>query len=92
MSHSVSLSWAASVDPVDGYFIFKGKTAGGEATTPVNSAIVTGTSFVDTSATPGSEFYVVKSSLGGVLSIASNEIDAVILPAPPTGLTLVSAS
>lgn len=92
MSHSVSLSWTASTDPVDGYQIFKGKTAGGEATTPVNVALVTGTSYVDTTAAPGDEFYVVKSSLGGVLSVASNEISAVILPAPPTGLTLVSAS
>lgn len=92
MSHSVSLSWTASADQVDGYQIFKGLTAGGEATTPVNSALVTGTTFIDTTAAPGDEFYVVKSSLGGVLSVASNEVQAVILPAPPTNLTVTSVA
>jgi hypothetical protein len=92
MSHSVSLSWTASTDAVDGYQIFRGKTAGGEGATPINPALVTGTTYVDTGATPGEEFYVVKSSIGGVLSSASNEVSTQILPAPPTALTITASS
>jgi hypothetical protein len=91
MAHSVSLSWTASTDAVDGYNIYKGPTSGSEST-KVNAALVTTTTFVDSTATPGSEFYAVKSSLGGVESVLSNSVDAVILPAPPTALTLVSVS
>lgn len=91
MSHNVNLSWAASTDSVDGYNIYKGATSGAE-TTKVNSALVTGTTFDDTTAAPGNWFYAVKSSLGGVESVFSNSINAVILPAPPTALTLVSVN
>lgn len=91
MSHNVNLSWTASSDSVDGYNIYKGTTSGAEAT-KVNSALVTGTTFDDTTATPGNWFYAVKSSLGGVESLLSNSINAVILPAAPTALTLVSVN
>ena len=40
----------------------------------------------------GEDFYTVKSvASGNELSVPSNEISAVILPAPPTNLILVSA-
>lgn len=91
MSHHVSLQWVASTDPVDGYSIYKGTVSGAE-TTKVNSALITGTTYDDTTATPGNWFYAVKSSLGGVESVLSNSINAVILPAPPTALTLVASN
>jgi len=91
MAHSAVLSWTASTDAVDGYNVYRGSAAGQEST-KINSALVTDVTFTDSSIPLGDSFYVVKSSLGGVESVASNEVSAVILPAPPTALTLVSAS
>ena len=91
MAHSVSLSWTASTDTVDGYNIYRGLTSGSEST-KVNSAVVVGTAFTDSAPLVGSTFYVVRSVKNGAESINSNEVNAVILPAPPTSLTLVSAS
>jgi hypothetical protein len=91
MSHSVSLAWTASTDAVDGYNIYRGSAAGAE-NVKLNSALVTATTFVDSAAPLGHDFYVVKSSIGGVESIASNEVNTVILPAPPTGLTITASS
>ena len=93
MAHSVSLSWVKSTDAVDGYNVYRGTTAAGESTTPINAALITGTTYVDTvDAAPGDNFYVVKSSLGGVLSIASDEVEAVLLPAPATDLAVTASS
>lgn len=91
MAHSVNLQWAASSDAVDGYLIYRGSKAGQEATTPLNTTLVTGTSYDDTTAVAGQSFYVVKSSLDGVLSIVSNEVSVSLPPAPPTNLVVVSA-
>ena len=91
MSHSVKLGWTPSTDTVDGYNIYRGSTAGTEST-KINGALVTGSSFTDNSPLLGNNFYVVKSSLGGVESVVSNEVTTVILPAPPTNLVVVSAS
>ena len=93
MSHSVALSWTASTDTVDGYNIYRGTAAGGEATTPVNTGgPVTGTTFTDTSVTDGDFFYVARSVKGGVESVNSNEVEAKIVPAPPTSLTVTAAA
>lgn len=81
----VKLTWVASTDAVDGYNIYRSVTAGTE-TTKLNSALVVGTTFTDTAPLAGKNFYVAKSSLGGVESLSSNEISAVLLPAPPTQL------
>lgn len=90
MPHSVSLSWTASADQVDGYNVYRGSAAGSEST-KVNAALITGVTFIDTTAVVGSEFYAVKASLGGVESLFSNSVNAVILPSAPTNLILVSA-
>lgn len=91
MAHSVSISWTASTDAVDGYNVYKGSAAGAE-TVKVNAALITTDSFVDANASLGTSFYAVKSSLGGVESLLSNSIEAVILPAAPTNVVLVSAA
>ncbi len=91
MAHSASLSWTASTDTVDGYNVYRGSAAGAE-TTKVNSALITGTTFIDTNPPLGQDFYVARSSKGGVESINSNEVSAVILPAPPTALAVVASS
>lgn len=92
MAHQVAMSWTASTDAVDGYNVYRGTAAGAESSTPLNAALVSGTSYTDSSVTPGTWFYVVKASKGGALSVVSDEISAVILPAPATNLVLVSAS
>ena len=89
MAHTVTLSWTASTDAVDGYNIYRG-VATGQETTLVNTALVTGTSFTDTTAVVGSDFYVAKAVKGGVESIASNEVSVVLLPAAPTNLVAVA--
>lgn len=91
MAHSVQLSWTASTDTVDGYNLYRGTVSGGE-TTKVNTAIITATTFTDSSPVLGENFYVARSMKGGVESVNSNEATAVILPAPPTALVVVTAS
>lgn len=91
MAHSVSLSWTASTDPVDGYNVYRGSAAGQE-TTKVNSSLVTGTTYTDTTAVLGDDFYVVRAVLGGVEAVNSNEVDARVLPAPATNLTITSVA
>jgi hypothetical protein len=77
---------------VDGYNVYRGFSPGAEGTTPLNPALITGTTFTDTTPLVGEDYYVVKASKSGVLSVASNEVAAAILPAAPTGLTVVASS
>lgn len=91
MSHSVSLTWTASSDAVDGYNVYEGSTTGSE-TRKVNTAVVTGTSFIDASPSLGNNFYIARSIKNGVESVNSNEVNAVILPAPPTQLIVTASS
>ncbi len=90
MSHQVTLSWVASTDAVDGYNVYRGAVAGAE-TTKINSALVTPLTFVDSSPLLGRNFYEVRSSIGGVESVVSNEVSTVILPAPPTNLAITAS-
>ena len=89
MAHSIALSWTASVDAVDGYNVYRGDAAGAE-TTKVNSAIIVGTTFTDLSPLAGPNFYVARSVKAGVESVNSNEVSAVLLPAPPTNLAVLA--
>jgi hypothetical protein len=88
MAHKAVLNWVASSDTVDGYNLYRGIAAGQE-TTKLNTALVTGTTFTDNSPVLGSNFYVARSVVGGVESVNSNEVSAVLLPASPTGLVVV---
>jgi len=88
MPHSVTLNWIASVDAVDGYNLYRGAVKGQE-TTKINSSLVTGTSFVDTAPVMGTEYYVVRSVAGSQESVPSNEATAVLVPFPPSNLTVV---
>lgn len=91
MAHDVKLAWAASSDPVSGYNVYRGAGAGLE-TTLLNAAPIAGLTYDDTVESAGVSFYVVKSVLNGVESVASNEISVTLRPAPPTNLVVVSAS
>lgn len=78
--HFVYLTWTASSSTgVVGYNIYRGTASGAESTTPVNTGgPVTGTSFADTTAVPGTTYYyVVKATNGSSESNASTESSAV---------------
>lgn len=92
MAHSAVLTWVASTDAVAGYNIYRGTNPpGNEGATPINSALVVGTTFTDTAVTAGEKVdYVVTSvSSAGVESVHSNEVSATIPIAAPTGLAIV---
>jgi hypothetical protein len=92
MAHQVILTWVASVDVVDGYNIYRSASAGAETGSPINGTTpVTGTTFTDTNVTDGAFFYVARAVKGGVESVNSNEAEATILPAAPSGLTATGA-
>ncbi len=100
-TNDVHLTWTAPTSTITGYNIFRGTTAGGESTTPINSTplAATATSFDDLTATAGGTFfYTVEAVDGSSPSAASNEASAttpttgVTVPGAPTNLTASAAS
>ena len=91
----VNLAWTASTPvtgvTIAGYDVFRSTTSGGEAGTLAlnGSTPITGTTFVDSTGTPGATyFYVISAqSTAGKLSAFSNEATAT-LPANPNPPTL----
>lgn len=89
VTHVVILSWTASVTPgVAGYWVYRGTTAGGESSTPLNPTMVTGSvsTFVynDTAVTAGATYYYVVTAVasdGVTQSADSNEVSATV-PSP----------
>jgi hypothetical protein len=104
-SHSTLLTWTASTSAAAcsstatppctfGYNVFRGTAAGGESTTPLNAAPITGTSYTDpvTLASSPATYYYTVTAVETVNSISvssaySNEasISYPGVPAPPTG-------
>ena len=78
--HSVTLTWSAAQDQVDGYFVYRGSTSGGESGTPLNATIIPyGTNtYTDVNPMLGPNYYIVLSSLDGVLSQIANEVNVTI--------------
>ncbi len=75
----IDLSWAAAAGTVTGYNVYRGTTAGGESTVPLNTLPLssTATSYHDTSAAVGATyFYVVKAVNGSLVGPNSNEATA----------------
>jgi len=84
-THDIILAWAASPPPgVSGYNLYRGTTPGGESATPINSAPINGTSYVDGNVTAGVTYYYVAMAVasdGVTLSTGSNEASAKV-PSP----------
>ncbi len=83
LPHSVFLSWTASISPdVTGYNVYRGTTSRGSYTR-VNSALIVGTSYADTSVLAGQVYYYVATAVDNSNneSAYSNEALAII-PSP----------
>jgi len=79
VSHSVALSWTASSSTVSGYNVYVSSTSGGPYTL-LNSGLVAGTSFTDSTVQSGNTYFYVVTAVdaNGVESIFSNEFTAVV--------------
>jgi Abnormal spindle-like microcephaly-assoc'd, ASPM-SPD-2-Hydin len=82
-AHSVSLSWDASGSQrVTGYNVYRGMVSGGPYT-QVNSSLISGTAYTDTTVLSGQSYYYVATAVDsqGLESAYSNETQAVV-PSP----------
>jgi endoglucanase len=93
--HSVVLAWTASTDTGSTYDIYRLSGACPTGTpsgfTLLNTAPITGTTYTDSTVTPGTYCYYATAVLGGQQSVPSNTVSVVILPAPPQGLKVNSS-
>ena len=91
----IALAWTAPTNPgnpaLTGYQIFRGTTPSGESSTALAS--VTGTTYTDTTVTPGvAYYYTVKAVSPLATSVASNEATATATPLPPGAPTNLTAT
>jgi hypothetical protein len=71
----VLLQWVASPTTGVTYNVYRGTSAGGESTTPLNTSPVSATSYTDINVTSGQTyFYIVEAVDSGGNSTASNEV------------------
>ena len=95
-NEEVSLSWTAPTSDggstITGYDIYEGTSSGGESSTPVNSALISGTSYTVAGLTNGTTYYFTVEAINSVGNSApSNEASAAPFvgtvfspsPAPP---------
>ena len=90
----VQLSWTAPSSDggsaITGYDVYQGTSSGGEGTTPINSAPITGTTYMATGLSNGTTYYFTVKAINAIgHSPASNEASATpaTVPGAPTGLT-----
>jgi len=78
-SHSVELSWNPSTSAVAGYIVYRSEVSGGPYAR-LDSSVVAGDSFVDSSVQAGLTYYYVVASVtsGGVESADSTQVSATI--------------
>jgi hypothetical protein len=79
ISHSVSLTWTASITAgVTGYNVWRSTTSGGSYT-QLNTTTVAGTSYTDSSVSAGQIYYYVVTAVdGGNQSADSNQAQATV--------------
>ena len=88
------MTWTASTGAAT-YNVYRGTTAGGEATAPIASGI-TAQSYSDTGLTSGTKYYykvaAVNAAGTSALSIEVSATPGGSLPAAPTGLTAIAGN
>lgn len=79
VQHSTALNWTASTSPVSGYNVYRSTTSG-SGYTKVNSSLVGGVSYTDSTVASGTTYYYVTTAVdgSGTESNYSNEVQAVI--------------
>ena len=90
-SGAINLSWTAPLGTVTGYNVFRGTSAGGESSDPLNPSLLPAgaTSFPDPSAVPGVTYFytVVALNISGP-GAASQEASAALAGTPPPVITI----
>ncbi|HEX4145463.1 MAG TPA: fibronectin type III domain-containing protein [Pirellulales bacterium] len=81
-STAADLSWTAAAGTITGYNVYRGTTAGGESTTPINSSPLSAsaTSYVDTTAVGGNSYYYVVKAIDGLASSPTSKEVGVAMP------------
>jgi hypothetical protein len=79
LAHSATLNWTASTSTVIGYNVYRGTVLGGPYVL-VNSSLVAGTPYVDSTVVAGQTYYYVATAVasGNVESTYSNQVLATI--------------
>jgi len=79
VSHSVTLNWTPSTSSYGGFNVYRGTLSGGPYN-KVNSALISATSFSDTSVSSGQTYYYVATEVDstGAESVYSSEVVATI--------------
>jgi hypothetical protein len=79
IQHSVALTWNASTSTVSGYNVYR-STVSGAAYIKLNSSLVSGLAYTDSSVQNGTTYFYVTTAVdsGGKESTYSNEVSAVI--------------
>jgi hypothetical protein len=79
VSHSVTLSWTTSSSTVSGYNIYR-TTVSGSGYAKINSGLIAGLTYTDTTVQPGMTYYYVATAVGtsGNESTDSNQATAVV--------------
>ena len=77
--HSVALSWVASTSTVSGYNVYR-STVSGSGYSKLNTSLVSGTAYTDTSVQNGTTYYYVTTAVdsSGKESAYSNQVTAAI--------------
>jgi fibronectin type 3 domain-containing protein len=79
VQHSAALNWSASTSTVSGYNVYR-STVSGSSYGKVNSSLVSGLTYTDTSVVSGTTYYYVTTAVdsNGSESTYSNEVSAPI--------------
>jgi hypothetical protein len=82
-SHAVILNWTASTSTVAGYDVYRGAVSGGPYTV-INSSLIVGTTYTDTTIQAGQTYYYVATAVnaGGTQSAYSSPPVQATIPTP----------